>query len=215
MLIRLGHDLFMLRATTNHGPGLRVAIWTQGCVHRCTEHCLNPRFLDPNAGWTFETDQVAAAMAAVAAREKAEGVTILGGEPFEQPAAVAALLQSLRASGLSTMVYSGHTHEHLLRSGNSGVAALLAETDILADGPFLPQLYSDRLAWRGSTNQRLICLTPRYTEAQLDAAFAAQGKGFSLEVRGGRISISGLQERGQAHSAEQWLARASHPTGDV
>ena len=195
MNLRLGDSLQSIRSTLHNGPGWRVAIWVQGCVHRCTTQCLNPHFLDPKQGTEYPVETVAAAMqdAARSGIAPAEGVTILGGEPFEQPAALAELLALLRPAGLSAMVYSGHTHEALMAMRRPDVDALLRQTDILADGPFVAELYDERLAWRGSSNQRLLCLTDRYTPAQLDAAFARQGKGFSFQIGGGQFSISGLQ----------------------
>jgi anaerobic ribonucleoside-triphosphate reductase activating protein len=131
--------------------------------------------------------------AATTAPEPAEGVTVLGGEPFEQAEAVAAILTPLREAGLSAMVYSGHVYESLQRNPDPGVAALLVQTDLLVDGPFLPAFYSDSVPWRGSTNQRLLCLTDRYSPETLAAAAEAQGKGFSLRLGGGRVAASGLQ----------------------
>lgn len=195
MLVRLGHSLATLRPTLHNGPGWRVGLWVQGCHHRCTDRCLNPHLLDADGGTAFPAADVADAVrrAAVGAAEPVEGVTVLGGEPFEQAAAVAAVLAPLRRSGLSAMVYSGHTHAALARDPDAGVAALLGETDILVDGPYLPKYDDDQLAWRGSSNQRLVCLTDRYTPAGLAAAAAAQGKGFSLRVGRRAAVASGLQ----------------------
>ncbi len=195
MNLRLGHSLESLRPTLHNGPGWRISFWVQGCVHRCTEQCLNPHFRDPAAGHVYPAETVAAAIlsAAAQATDPAEGVTVLGGEPFEGAAAVALVLAPLHAAGLSAMVYSGHTHERLIGMRDPGVDALLRETDILADGPYVPRLYDERLAWRGSSNQRLLCLSARYTPAELDAAYARQGKGFSIQIGGGQIVASGFQ----------------------
>jgi anaerobic ribonucleoside-triphosphate reductase activating protein len=195
MILRLGHTPDALRPTLHNGPGWRVAFWVQGCAHRCTDRCLSPHLLDPAGGHPVPTDDLAAAVRRVvrAAAVRVKGVTVLGGEPFEQGAAVAAVLSPLRADGLSAIVYSGHTHEWLRRAKDPEIDALLGQTDLLIDGPFLPHLYNDRLAWRGSTNQRLLCLTNRYTPAELEAAYSLQGKGFSFQLREDGVSVSGLQ----------------------
>jgi hypothetical protein len=91
------------------------------------------------------------------------------------------------------MVYSGHTLQWLQKSDDTRVAALLNCTHHMVDGPFLPNLYSETAAWRGSTNQRLLCLTDRYTPEALESAFARQGKGFSIQIDGARVAVSGLQ----------------------
>jgi anaerobic ribonucleoside-triphosphate reductase activating protein len=195
MRIRLGHTLATLRPTLHNGPGWRVAVWVQGCRHRCTDRCLNPHFLDPAGGHDYAVATVGDAVraAAAASPEPVDGVTVLGGEPFEQAAAVAAVLAPLRRAGLSAMVYSGHVYEALRRAPDPGIAALLAETDVLVDGPFLPEFYDEALPWRGSTNQRLLCLTGRHSPDGLAAAASRQGKGFSLHAGGGVVSVSGLQ----------------------
>lgn len=195
MNIRLGHDLASLQPTLHNGPGWRLNLWTQGCRHRCTDQCINPHFLDPTAGFLFPVVEVIEAVRFIRETSpvKVEGITVLGGEPFEQAGAIAEILTALRGDGLSTMVYSGHTLEYLRCQADVGIQRLLEVSDILVDGPYLPHRADERLAWRGSANQRLLCLTSRYRPEQLEQAFTEQGKGFSILVLGGRISVSGLQ----------------------
>jgi anaerobic ribonucleoside-triphosphate reductase activating protein len=213
MKLKLGHRLQSLSATLHNGPGWRIGLWTQGCVHRCTENCLNPHLLNPEAGLEYDVDEVRKAIKAVekCSHRPIEGVTVLGGEPFEQAAPVAALLTSLRIRGLSTMVYSGHTYEHLRRQGDPGIESLLAATDLLVDGPFLPSLYDGALAWRGSANQRLLCLSERYDSDLLEGSWQLQRKSFSIRVGNGGIAISGLQTRTAAVVAEGFLSGNSAP----
>ena len=85
-----------------------------------------------------------------------EGVTLSGGEPFAQAADCAALAQAAHARGLNVWTYSGYLFEHLRDSGNPDWTALLAQTDVLVDGPFLAKEKSYELHFRGSRNQRLI-----------------------------------------------------------
>lgn len=87
-----------------------------------------------------------------------EGVTLLGGEPFSQPRPLAALARLLRRDGLSVMVFTGHTLEALESSRVSGVAELLAETDLLVDGPFESDRPDRRRRWIGSENQHIYVL---------------------------------------------------------
>ncbi|MBF2052017.1 MAG: radical SAM protein [Candidatus Sericytochromatia bacterium] len=193
--LRLGHPLQHLEPSLHNGPGWRVALWTQGCRHRCTRHCLNPHYLNPKAGHNYPVSAVLSALrqSIQAAARPVEGLSILGGEPFEQAAALAEVLAPLQAEGLSTMVYSGHTHDWLLQQADPGIAALLAVTDLLVDGPFLPEAYAENLAWRGSSNQRLLCLSPRYTPAALAEAHARQGKAFSIRLGPSSYAIAGFQ----------------------
>jgi anaerobic ribonucleoside-triphosphate reductase activating protein len=85
------------------------------------------------------------------------GITLTGGEPFEQAAALVPLARMVRAKGLSIWAYSGYLFEEL-RAGIPGAAAaeLLDEVNVLVDGKFEQELQTLDLLWRGSSNQRII-----------------------------------------------------------
>ena len=207
-MLRLATPLDGLRATLHNGPGWRFSVWVQGCRLRCTDDCLNPHMLDTAAGYDLAVPDLIAALlrAATASGRTVEGITLLGGEPTEQADGAAELFERLQGEGWSTMLYSGYTIEALRRRGPV-MARLLAATDLLVDGPFLPERYREDLAWRGSENQRIHCLTKRYSAAALDAAFFEQGKGFSLDFRAdGSVAASGLQRRDAAAEMERKLA---------
>ena len=91
--------------TEAEGPGRRVALWVQGCSLRCAG-CCNPEMFAPDAGPELELDAVVERVRA-AARRGVEGLAILGGEPTEQAASVAAIARAARAAGLTVMVDSG------------------------------------------------------------------------------------------------------------
>lgn len=92
-----------------------------------------------------------------------EGITILGGEPFEQPEGVAAIVSQAWANGLSTLVFTGYTYEQLLADKNPYIQKALAHTDVLIDGPYVAALRSFKRPLAGSDNQRFLFLTDRYT----------------------------------------------------
>ena len=62
------------------GPGLRCAIFTQGCPHRC-EGCHNPASHDPNGGYEADTADL---IASIKRNPLLDGETFSGGEPFLQ-----------------------------------------------------------------------------------------------------------------------------------
>ena len=72
-----------------------------------------------------------------------------------QGAACAELASAAHALGLNVWTYSGYTYEQLL-AGDAEQRALLAETDVLVDGPFVLPQRTLELRFRGSANQRLI-----------------------------------------------------------
>lgn len=136
------------------GKGYRAVIFTQGCPHRC-EGCHNPESHDPNGGTVWTINDVAERFLH---NPLLEGITLSGGEPFAQPAACAELARRAHARGLTVWTYSGYTLEQLfqLAKSSADIHALLSETDVLIDGPFLLAERSLSLRYRGSKNQRLI-----------------------------------------------------------
>ena len=135
------------------GPGLRYAVFVQGCSHGCPG-CHNPDS-QPCAGGTVRA--IADVVAEIAANKLVQGVTISGGEPFEQAAACAALARQVRELGLDVWTYSGYRYEQLAEGIPDPAARdLLDQTDVLVDGPFVQAQHSYQLPWRGSRNQRLI-----------------------------------------------------------
>lgn len=140
------------------GPGVRAVLWVQGCPFRCPG-CVVPETL-PFAGG--EAISVAALADELVALTEIEGVTFSGGEPFSQPAALGALIDACRRRReLSFVCYTGFELESLQQRGTPAQRALLERLDLLIDGPFVQNRQSD-LKWRGSDNQRLHFLSPRY-----------------------------------------------------
>jgi anaerobic ribonucleoside-triphosphate reductase activating protein len=211
--LRLGHSLATLRPTLHNGPGWRIGIWVQGCSLLCTENCLNPHYLPAGGGFAYDIDEIVAAFEQVRQRahDPVEGITVLGGEPSDQIEPLTVLLGRVQSLGLTTMVYTGYTIEALKRKFFQAADALLAYTDLLKDGPFREDKYQPDLAWRGSANQRLHCLSARYTAEQLAETFRRQGKGFSIIVTpNGTVSVSGLQNRAAAEAAEERVRKIGH-----
>lgn len=134
------------------GPGLRFTVFTQGCPHHCPG-CHNPGTHDPAGGREATVEELAAQMTA---NPLTDGLTLSGGEPFDQAGECAALAARARAHGLSVWAYTGYCYENLLEQGKPNVLALLDQVDVLVDGPFVEDLKSYDALFRGSTNQRLI-----------------------------------------------------------
>lgn len=162
-----------------NGPGERFVLWLQGCPRRCPG-CINPEFLPITPRHLIPVEQMAARILAVSG---IEGVTYSGGEPFLQAAPLAALSARLQAQGLGIVCYSGYTLRELQDHPDPGVRALLARLDLLIDGPFI-QAQTAPLRWRGSANQQLHYLSPRYAaDADFQAAPAAEVE-LSLDANG-------------------------------
>lgn len=136
------------------GPGLRYAIFVQGCSHDCAG-CHNPESHDPEGGTWYSLDSI---FEDIVANKLITGVTLSGGEPFEQSEPSAKLAKRLKDAGYDVWAYTGYTYEDLTKRADSdkGTRELLDAIDVLVDGPFIESMQSYDLDWRGSSNQRVI-----------------------------------------------------------
>lgn len=190
-----------------HGPGTRLAMWVQGCSIKCTESCINPAALVERERYRVDLDRVITQVEArLEGRVDVEGVTILGGEPTDQPLALTHLLRALRSRGLSVMLYSGHTWSKLQRLivSQPEIGELLSEVDLLIDGPFIDKLYDPNLLWRGSSNQEIRRLTDRYPLNAVNAAPILRGFDLLLTPEG-RLHMSGMHNPEASHALEAIL----------
>lgn len=136
------------------GPGMRFVCFVQGCPHHCPG-CHNPDSHDFNSGTVMTTDEVIEKMLS---NPLTDGLTLSGGEPFEQAEDCMVIARAAHDHGLNVWCYTGYTYEHLLRHGTGDQIALLAEIDVLVDGRYIEDQRSLALDWRGSRNQRIIVL---------------------------------------------------------
>ena len=149
--------------TCAEGPGIRYAIWVQGCTIRCPG-CFNPHLWASTGGTPAAPDELVQA----ARGTDAEGITLLGGEPFDQAAGLAAVAKGAQRVGLTVMTFTGHLLEGLRARAENDAAAhdLLDATDLLVDGPYLSDQPDLTRPWVGSTNQRFHFLTARYMDLE-------------------------------------------------
>ena len=136
------------------GPGFRTAIFVQGCPYHC-EGCHNPDSQPFEGGTVWTLDDVEKKFAN---NPLLSGITLSGGEPAEQAAPCAELARRAHQKGLNVWTYTGSTLEKLNERAKDdpALAALLSETDVLVDGPFILAQRSLELDFCGSKNQRLI-----------------------------------------------------------
>lgn len=135
------------------GPGLRLTVFTQGCPHRC-KGCHNPGTHESAGGREIAIKEI---LEQYRDNPLLSGITFSGGEPFMQPEALAKLARLIRASGGDVIVYTGFYFEELLKPAiRARATPLLAEADLLIDGPYVEELRSLELRFRGSSNQRVL-----------------------------------------------------------
>lgn len=168
---------WIVRSRVN-GPGERFVLWVQGCTLRCPG-CWNPDT------WSRAPRRVMTAGDVLSLiGDDVEGVTVTGGEPFEQAEALMPLLDAVRARGLSVMVFTGHEFDEL---AGHAAQAMLARCDVVVAGRYVAAQRSLDLAWRGSHNQRVHFLTARYGERDMPQSSEAEvhlAPDGSLEITG-------------------------------
>ncbi|MDD6175546.1 MAG: anaerobic ribonucleoside-triphosphate reductase activating protein [Firmicutes bacterium] len=146
-----------------NGTGVRTSLFVSGCTHRC-KGCFNAVAWDFNYGDPFGEEEENRILASLAP-EYVNGLSLLGGEPFEpqnQPALLQ-LCRKVRAEFPEKTIwcYTGYLMEEILagRVGERQTALeLLRCLDILVDGEFVEEKKNIRLKFRGSENQRIICV---------------------------------------------------------
>lgn len=143
------------------GPGRRSVIQTAGCSILCAG-CSNPQAQKRENGRLVPISSVIDEL--LAHRDDHDGVTILGGEPFDQPEAVAELVSRLKHLEMHIVVYSGYTIEQLIQRKLPAIDYILTHIDLLIDGPFISEMRDGSGEYRGSSNQRIIRM-PTYREA--------------------------------------------------
>lgn len=146
------------------GVGLRFAVFVQGCSHHC-KGCHNPDSQPFGKGYQATVEDV---VEEIASNHLTQGVTLSGGEPFDQCEEVLELARELKARGYNLWIYSGYLFEDLM-SGHPHEKApeLLKCCDILVDGPFVEDLKSYDLKWKGSSNQRVIDLPQTFAQGRI------------------------------------------------
>lgn len=145
-----------------NGPGVRVSLFVSGCTHRC-KGCFNEIAWDFDYGEPF-TQQTIDMILNLLQPAHIQGLTLLGGEPFEprnQPAVVQLLRQvKEKYPGKSIWAFSGYWFDKDILAGRLGpweiTREYLSYLDVLVDGPFMEDKKDLTLRFRGSSNQRII-----------------------------------------------------------
>lgn len=175
----------IIKDTEAEGPGRRYAVWVQGCTIRCPG-CCNPEMFGERGGREVTARELIDEAKTVGGLE---GISVLGGEPCEQPEGVAELCELAQAEGLTTMLYSGYTLEELKGPRHSAqIDRLLAAVDLFADGRYDQTKPEKVRRWLGSSNQKLHFFTGRYRED--DPRFVKPNT-VELRLENGKLTING------------------------
>ena len=166
------------------GPGPRAVIWVQGCPLNCPG-CIAPGWIPFKSANQITPEKLLEKIDLTAI----EGFTFSGGEPMDQAAALLRLATFARQQKeLNIICFTGYRYEKLVKNPpNPAVHDLLAEIDVLIDGPYV-QSKNDSVGLRGSSNQRIIHLTTKLQMYDLET----QPRRMEISISAGEISFIGI-----------------------
>lgn len=141
----------IIEDSSSNGPLKRFTIWFQGCSIRC-KGCGNVDTWDFNKGKEISLDEIVNDFKF----SGSEGLTLTGGEPLDQYKDVLALVKAMFPI-TSIMLCSGREYEQIEKD----FSEVLKYIDILVSDPYIQEQHSDKLLWKGSSNQKLHFITER------------------------------------------------------
>ena len=199
------------------GPGRRIGLWLQGCSIRCTG-CVSQDTWPADPARALPVKTLLDWCKRVG-KDGFDGITISGGEPFDQPKPLLALLAQLdawrTAAGLDfdILCYSGYP----LKTLEKKHAEILARLDAL-----IPEPYADGrplgALWRGSDNQTLVPLSARGKAryaGSIDTPQATTEKRMQVSVEDGKLWMIGIPHRGDMTALEALCRQRGVRLGEV
>lgn len=193
-ITRVHHPITVL------GPGRRVGVWFQGCTLACAG-CMSRHTWNRDAGTVVDVGELAGIVLDALVDEDLDGLTISGGEPFQQPAALRELCERLRRQRptIDILVYSGYSFDRLQRTD----ADTLALVDAVISGPFVASL-STTQPWRGSSNQVLNLLSQRATSRYADPVPDGSAR-LQVAADDAGLWVTGIPRRGDLERMRELL----------
>ena len=142
------------KCTEVEGPFKRLCIWFQGCDIHC-EGCCNPDYQEFIPRNLMSLDDILSIIKEAQDKFGIEGVTFSGGEPSLQQN-LPILTNKIKELGLGVISFTGHLYEQ--------VKDCFEGCDVVLDGSYKKDEKETQRRLIGSRNQRIICLTERYSD---------------------------------------------------
>ncbi len=180
------------------GPGVRSAVWVQGCPFSC-RGCIAPEWIPQRPANRVSPAELAQV---ILSSPEVSGLTLSGGEPMLQAEALLELVRSVRAGrDVDVICFTGFTLGELQANPPSPhIPAFLAQIDLLVDGQYVQELNDDR-GLRGSSNQVFHYLTPRLRQVD----FASLGRKVEITINEGSLLLTGIPTRRNLAAVEKAL----------
>lgn len=169
------------------GPGRRAVVWVQGCDLACPG-CASQDTWSPSGGVEMTATEVAARVVGLVEQHGLTGLSLSGGEPFQQPGDLAGVVAQVRAAcpGLDVLAFSGYAASVAARRGPE----LYALLDVLVAGRY-DRTQPSAGPLLASANQEVVALTPRGAERLPEAT-----GGLQVAADGEDLFVVGLPQAG-------------------
>lgn len=136
---------------TTLGYGRRFGIWLQGCTRSCP-NCISPELKSSKGGKLVSTGDI---IKTIKRYDAIDGLTISGGEPFDQTDGLREIVEWFSSSmGSDILIYTGYTLEELRNKKNNNIDLILNRISVLIDGAYIDELNNGK-GLRGSSNQNI------------------------------------------------------------
>ncbi len=196
--IYVGNVLYPVKVL---GPGLRIGIWLVGCSRGC-RCCISPEFSKRDPKFLMQVSSLVECLTDLAKTGRVDGITISGGEPFEQPEALRVLLDELLKISPDILVYTGFLKEKL---ESLGYADILSKIGVLIDGPYIDEKNTGSFM-KGSDNQRIFILNPQLQTLYDEYLRNGRNKLQLFRTSTGFVSV-GIVKRGFADDLHKRLLK--------
>ncbi|MEZ6122332.1 MAG: 4Fe-4S single cluster domain-containing protein [Planctomycetaceae bacterium] len=194
------------------GPGRRTVLWFQGCALDCPG-CIAFEMNRSSDHRLYRAEQLADRV--ISGGGQVEGITLSGGDPFDQPLdELHRFLKCVReSSSLSVMCYTGRTLSELNRHPQQNIVQqILSHTDILIDGRYVEDR-NDGALWRGSSNQTVHFLSERYQYLAADFETVNQREVEIELTADDQLLIAGIPRPGFMNTLSQRLSERGFDLG--
>lgn len=169
------------------GPGDRIGIWLCGCNRACPG-CSNPELWSPRPEYEVSIENLCHLIDQVLSNHPVDGITITGGEPFQQADDLWKLISQLSNQVPDILVYSGYRLQELYDLNNPAVNSVLNNVAALVDGAYIQEL-NDNSPLRGSSNQQIHILKDEYRDMYAHYLKTTENKIQNFTTGDGVVSV--------------------------
>ena len=169
------------------GPGDRIGIWLCGCNRACPG-CSNPELWSPRPEYEVSIENLCHLIDQVLSNHQVDGITITGGEPFQQADDLWKLISQLSNQVPDILVYSGYRLQELYDLNDPAVNSVLNNVATLVDGAYIQEL-NDNSPLRGSSNQQIHILKDEYRDMYAHYLKTTENKIQNFTTGDGVVSV--------------------------